>query len=342
MNRSLLFLRLFFLVISTFFITTVIASAHSGPPLQGLLIGGGVGLAFGLVLIAFDRLFKRFHLRSFNIAILGLAFGYLMGKALVLVFQTVMDLSQIQVALQPQTIELIRTALFLFGLYLGAIMTLRSADEIHLSIPFIKLSRSTQKKRDLLLDGWVLADSRILDVAATGLFDHQLVAARFLVKDLSFQAEMEDEAVRNKAKRSLETLKKLEALPGLELRYNDTDFPEVKESFAKLLKLARLLDANLLTADPARIQTTQVETVKIINIHSLSSALKPLMQAGQAIRVKIQHFGKGPNQGVGYLEDGTMVVVNGGGDYIDEVVETQVLSVKHTSSGRMIFCNARD
>lgn len=179
-------------------------------------------------------------------------------------------------------------------------------------------------------------------MVATGLFDNQLIIPRFLVKDLSFQTELEEENARNKARRSLETLKKLEALPGLELRYSDTDFPELKEPFAKLLRLARLLDANLLTADPARVQTPNIEAVKIINIHSLSNALRPLMQAGQAIRVKIQHFGKGPNQGVGYLEDGTMVVVNGGGDYIDETIDTQVLSVKHTTSGRMIFCNARD
>lgn len=147
MNRSLLFLRLFFLVLSVFFMSTLMVSTRPGPFAETLGFGALLGLLFGLLLIGFDQLFKRFHLRSFNIALVGILLGFLMGKALLLVFQALLDLSQIQIALQPQTTELIKTALFLFGLYLGCIMTHRSADEIHLSIPFIKLSRSTQKKK---------------------------------------------------------------------------------------------------------------------------------------------------------------------------------------------------
>jgi uncharacterized protein YacL len=85
-----------------------------------------------------------------------------------------------------------------------------------------------------------------------------------------------------------------------------------------------------------------IEGVRVINLHTLSNALKPLMQAGEHIKIKIQRYGKEPRQGVGYLEDGTMVVVNGGGEYIGEIIDAKVLSVKHTSSGRMIFCNAPD
>ena len=85
-----------------------------------------------------------------------------------------------------------------------------------------------------------------------------------------------------------------------------------------------------------------IEGIRIINIHSLSNALKPLMQAGEFIKIKMQRYGKEPRQGVGYLDDGTMVVVNGGGNYIGETIDAKVLSVKHTTSGRMIFCNAID
>jgi uncharacterized protein YacL len=137
-------------------------------------------------------------------------------------------------------------------------------------------------------------------------------------------------------------LKKLEALPNLALRYNDTDFPEVKDLTGKMARLARLIDANLLSADISRVQMGSMDGVRGINLHTLANALKPLMQAGEFIKIKIQRYGKEAEQGVGYLEDGTMVAVNGGGRYIGETIECRVLSVKHTTAGRMIFCNALD
>ncbi len=342
MNISLAFLRIFFLILSVFFMTTFMLSTPTGTPVSNALIGVVVGLLFGFLLIGFDILFRRFNLRAFNIAIIGIFIGYLMGQALVLIFDAILDISSISIALQPQTLEIIKIALFLFGTYLGTMLTLRASDELYVSIPFVKFAPTVQKKKDLLVDPSVLADARVIDVAATGIFDHQLVVPRFVIKELYAQSETGDEMGKSKAKRGLDVQKKLEALPTLELRYNDTDFPEVKDMQGKLTRLARLLDANLLSSDMSRIQMASVEGVRIINLHSLSSALKPLMQTGEYIKIKIQRYGKEPRQGVGYLEDGTMVVVNGGGDYIGETIDARVLSVKHTTSGRMIFCNATD
>lgn len=322
--------------------TTFMLSSATGTPAANALVGVVTGAVFGMVLIAFDVLFRRFNLRSFNIAIVGLFFGYLMGQALVLVFSAIVDISSISIALQPQTLEMVKIALFLFGTYLGTIMTLRASDEIYVSIPFVRFAPSAQKKKDLVVDSSVLADARILDLAATGILDHQLILPRFIVKELYAQSEIGDEISKNKARRSLDVIKKFEGIPDLALRLNDTDFPEVKDMQGKLIRLARLLDANILSADISRVQTASIEGVRIINMHALSNALKPLMQAGEYIKIKIQRYGKEPRQGVGYLEDGTMVVVNGGGDYIGETIDAQVLSVKHTTSGRMIFCNALD
>jgi uncharacterized protein YacL len=342
MNISLAFLRALFMLLSIFFMTTFMLSCHTGGGLSNGIIGVVGGVAFGFLLIAFDIFFRRYNLRSFNIAVIGLFIGYLMGEALVLVFNTVLDISSISITLQPQTLELIKIALFLFGTYLGTIMTLRAADEFYISIPFVKFAPTTPKKKDLLLDFSVLADARIIDVAATGLLDHQLIIPRLLVKELYAQLEMGDEVSKSKARRCLDVIKKLEMVPHLDMRFNDTDFPEVKETTNKLTRLARLLDANILTADISRLQMPLSEGVRIINMHALSNSLKPLMQTGELIKIKIQRIGKEPKQGVGYLDDGTMVVVNGGGDYIGEIIDAQVLSVKHTSSGRMIFCNATD
>jgi len=342
MNVSLTFLRILFVVLSIFFMTTyMLSSPLESKALSGFL-GVVLGIVFGFLLIGFDLLFRRFNLRSFNIAIVGIFIGYLMGQALVLVFNAVLSISSITIVLQPQTLEIVKIALFLFGTYLGTIMTLRGSDELYVSIPFVRFTPTAHKKKDLVIDSSVLADARILDLAATGLLDYQLILPRFIIKELYAQAEIGDEVTKAKSRRCLEGIKKLETIPNLEMRFNDTDFPEVKDLTGKLIRLARLLDANILTADISRIQMPFIEGVRIINMHSLSNALKPLMQAGEFIKIKIQRYGKEPRQGVGYLEDGTMVVVNGGGNYIGEVIDAQVLSVKHTSSGRMIFCNACD
>jgi uncharacterized protein YacL len=342
MNLSLVFTRILFMILSIFFLTTYMVSGPMGYSSGRLALGLFLGACLGFALIGFDLLFKRFNLRAFNIAILGLLVGYLMGETLVLVLSAILEISAASIQLSTQTLELMQIVLFLFGVYLGTIMTLRASDELSITVPFIRFTPTAQKKKDLVLDFSVLGDARILDLAGSGILDYHLILPRFLVKELYAQLETQDEMHRQKAKRALDIIKKLEALPELNLRYNDTDFPEVKDPMAKLIRLSRLLDANIITADISKVQTASIEGVRIINLHSLSTALKPLMQTGEHIRIKIQRYGKEPRQGVGYLEDGTMVVVNGGGDYIGETIDAKVLSVKHTSSGRMIFCNAPD
>ncbi|MCB1115444.1 MAG: TRAM domain-containing protein, partial [Chlamydiia bacterium] len=186
----------------------------------------------------------------------------------------------------------------------------------------------------------VISESRIIGEESRGVLDQHLVIPRFIIKELYGQTEMGDEATKSRARRCLEVIKKMEGLDKLGLRFNDTDFPEVKDITSKFIRLARLIDANILTADISRVQMASIEGVQIINLHSLSNALKPLMETGEMIKIKVQRYGKEPRQGVGYLDDGTMVVINGGGNFIGDVIDAQVLSVKHTSSGRMIFCNA--
>lgn len=340
MNISLAFIRIFFTIISIFFMTTYMLSRPEGLLATNALIGILIGFVFSLLLIGFDTLFRKFSLRSFNIAVVGLFVGYLMGQALVLIFDAILDLSSISLVLTPQALEVIKIALFLFGTYLGSIMTLRASDELYISIPFVKFAPTAQKKRDLLIDSSILADARIIDVCSTGILDQHLVIPRFIIKELYSQTETGDDAIKTRARRCLEVIKKMEQLGTLGLRFNDTDFPEVKDTTSKFIRMARLIDANILTADISRVQMASIEGVQIINLHSLSNALKPLMETGEMIKIKVQRYGKEPRQGVGYLDDGTMVVINGGGSFIGDVIDAQVLSVKHTSSGRMIFCNA--
>ena len=228
------------------------------------------------------------------------------------------------------------------GEFLEPNSLIKAADEIHLSIPFVKLQPTTQKKKDILMDASILLDSRIIDLAASGLLNNLLVIPRFIVKELHQFAEGTNEPERTKSRRALEVLKKLELIQNLNLRYSETDFAEFKDTTLKFVRLARILDASILTADLNRIEQSTIEGITVINIHMLANSLKPITQAGEQITIKVQRYGTEARQGVGYLEDGTMVVINGGAEFIGENIKAQVLSVKHTSSGRMIFCNASE
>jgi uncharacterized protein YacL len=341
MNISMTFIRMFFtflcVLFTTIFATTMTATGFT---FANLVIGIISGAAIGLALIGVDSLFHRFNLRTFNLAILGLFCGFLMGEMILFILGSILDVSSVN--LSVETASLIKLGIFLFTTYLGLVMTARAADEIYISIPFIKFKPTSYKKKDILVDGSALLDTRIIDLAASGLLDHQLVVPRFLIKEFNANLESSDENTKVKGRRCLDAVKKLENIPTLELRYNDTDFPELKDQMSKLIRLARMMDANIITADLNRVQQASIEGIRIINIHLLSNSLKPLTQTGEHLNIKIQRYGKEPRQGVGYLEDGTMVVVNGGAEYIGETIRAQVLSVKHTSSGRMIFCNSSD
>ena len=304
--------------------------------LTGLCLGG----TFTCLLFVFEMFFKRCSLRLFNIATVGLFSGYLLGKALILVFDTVIGTTSLRASIDAPALEILKISLYLVSLYLGTLLAFRFSDEFHITIPFIKFSHSVHRKKDLLIDQAVLSDARIIDFCSHGILNNQLIVPRFLVKELGANCESSDEGIKTRSKRSLEILKKLETMPSLSLRYSETDFPEIKDLSQKMLKLARLLEANVLTADASRTHTPSNDETLFINFYALSNSLKPLTPPGETITIKIQRYGKEPKQGVGYLDDGTMVVVNNGGDYIGEVIDTQVISVKQTSAGRIIFTNA--
>ncbi|MEZ5314785.1 MAG: TRAM domain-containing protein [Chlamydiales bacterium] len=330
------FVRILFMLLSVICMIAFAARIQIHPGLNDYLFGTILGLIIGGVVLGLDLMFHRFTLRSFNAVILGLFIGYLMALALLLILDTILEIFPIQT--HHAFIEMIRIFIFLFGSYFGVIMTLRASNQLYLTIPFIKLTPAKSHIKHILLDISALCDPRIIDLAASGLLDKQLIIPHFVLKELHHQEEGNDPDASIRAKRALEVIKQLERKTELGLSYHQTDFPEVQDLTDKVFRLARLLDANILSLDLNRTQS-QDTTVKVINIHSLINGLKPLMQKGEEMKVKIQRQGKENLQGVGYCEDGTMVVVNGGGEHMGEIVTAHVLSVKHTSSGRMIFCN---
>jgi len=338
MKLSLSFIRNFLFALTFLFTTTYILATAEEINLWKVVTGVGIGACVAGVLIASGYFFKRLSLSSFNLIIVGLFFGYLMSLALVTIFNAILTFTGTSL-LHKEVVDICKIFLFLLGPYVGVIVTFAAASELYFSIPFVKFSPLLPVAKEILLDASVLQDHRLLDLAASGLIDKRVTLPRFLLKELYEQEETSDESALLRARRSLEIVKKLETLQELNLKYSDTDFPDIKDQTGKVMRLAKLLDAYILTLDPQRTHPLIVEGVRLINLHTLANSLKPMMQRGEHLKIKIQRLGKEENQGVGYLEDGTMVVVNGGGESLGFAIKAKVLSVKQTSSGRMIFCN---
>lgn len=339
MKISLSFVRTFFVCLSLLFaIVYTTATLPGGLNFTNTIVGAVSGLVFSALLILADYLLKGSNLRTLNILLVGLMAGYLLGEGVLLIWQKALTISGVE--LMSEQSALIQAIMFFTTVYFGVILAVKASEEFYLSIPFVKFKSTAQKKKNLLMDWAILSESRILDLASLGLLDDYLIMPNFVLKDLYFMSESTDENVRTKAKRCLEMLKKIEAIPGLDLRYSEIDFPDTTDSSVKLIRLARQLDAHIITADPARFQQSSTEAVRIVNLQMLSNVLKPI--TGEMLHIKIQRFGKEPRQGVGYLDDGTMVVVNGGAEFIGATIRAHVLSVKHTTSGRMIFCNVAE
>lgn len=318
MNISYIFMRFLFVILSLVLFVGAASETSLG-------VGLGAGFGFALFLFLAEFYFKQTNLKALNTVALGLFFGSFLGHTIHTLFSQ---------ALNFEEAVFIKSAIYLFSAYIGVILTIRSSEEIYLSIPFIRFQPTLQKKKDILIDSSILQDTRILDLASSGLVNNLLVLPRFTVKEFLQNPE--------KGKRAMEIIKKLETMPGLNLRYNEMEFPEIKDLNSKFTRLARLTDSSILTADINRIEQSSLDGITIININMLANSLKPITQSGETLSIKVQRYGKEARQGVGYLEDGTMVVINGGAEFIGETIKAQVLSVKHTSSGRMIFCNASE
>lgn len=338
MLRSDTYMRLFFLGLCTLFITLYTLMSFEK---DNLFIASAVGIlggfTFGCCVIGIETLCKQLKIRTFNMITLGLFFGFLLGQTITLLIDTLLPTSLF--VEYTSAIGAVKVCIYLLTSYVGMATTLQASEELAKFLPSQEASETTNKSKTFLADISALHDSRIIDLATTGIIDTHLLIPRYLVQICTDMSDSVDDSVRIKGKRCIEHLKKLEAIPSLELRYVDEDPSEIRDINQKLLILARQHNASVLTGEGSRLQKSSIEGAKTISLNDLATALKPLANSGEFLSIKIQRFGKEPHQGIGYLDDGTMVVVNGGADYLGDLIKTQVLSVKHTTSGRIIFCN---
>ena len=190
---------------------------------------------------------------------------------------------------------------------------------------------------ETLLDTSVIIDGRITDIAQTGFLEGRLLVPHFVLAELQYIADSSDPLRRNRGRRGLEVLNILQKEPLVDIEFIDEDVPEVNEVDAKLIRLARKREAAIMTNDYNLNRVAQLEGVRILNLNNLANALKPVVIPGEEMEVLVIKEGKEQNQGVGYLDDGTMIVVENGRRFINQTVSVMVTSVLQTSAGRMIF-----
>jgi uncharacterized protein YacL len=297
--------------------------------------------ALGSILSVFDWLSRHFSLRALNVFILGSLLGYLFS----LTFMACLDhLTFWTPRLLPASKLLagIKFSLLLFGIYFGISLVARAADEIYMSIPLVRFRFNNNKKKDLLVDRSAVFDTRLLDIAGCGMFDQRLVIARHLIKELQDGLSQPDDALRLKCRKALDMIASLEMLPRLNIRFYETDFDEVKDPLLKMIKVARNIDADIITSTLGPSALTQIEDIRFINLQALASAMQPPITIGESIQLKICKVGKESSQGIGFLDDGSMVVVNHAGHLVGQSVSCNLLSIKRTMNGRLIFANLED
>lgn len=327
-------LRLFILLISASLGYYFGSQSHLVPSGQIPWLGIGLGIGAGLLIILIDLFFKRVTVKNILSVLLGIALGLLIHKLLV----SLLAYTSVESSFRDQ-FSLITAVIFA---YLGAVTILRGQDEFSLVLPFIQLEAKGKQEEIILLDTSVIIDGRIADICETGFLAGKLYLPRFVLKELQLIADSSDPLKRNRGRRGLDILNRMKANPSIQIRINETDFAEIPTVDAKLVKVAQVLNAKIFTNDYNLNKVAELQGVRVLNINELANALKPIVMPGETMQVKVLKEGKEQEQGVAYLDDGTMVVVDGGRKFISQTIQVVITSVLQTQAGRMIFSKPDD
>src|SRR6266511_4959366 len=309
------------------------AVAYTAFLLHPLGSSSTVNVAFGLVLagvaVFFEWRLRDLALTSLLGALIGGAIGLLIAKGVgAALFWA--DASNQRVAFLHGFVLLLLT-------YLGLVLGGRKGEWLE-PARLIGLFRATgPARRYKILDTSVIIDGRVADLCDTGFMDGTLVIPQFVLKELQLVADSADSMKRNRGRRGLDILQKIQKMSGVEVTISDVDYPEVREVDLKLIELARTLQGKIVTNDFNLNKVAQLRGVEVLNINELANALKPVVLPGEIMKVFILKEGKEYNQGVAYLDDGTMVVVDNARKIIGKNVDISVTSVLQTTAGKMIF-----
>ncbi len=291
-----------------------------------------LGAAVGLIIIGFEMRVRKASLKT----LIGAAVGSILGITGAFLIGVLISIQK-EAAVSAEMQTFLTIALAFFMGYIGLMVGAAKGDYIDLSALGGIFSDKSVKHDFKILDTSVIIDGRIADVAETGFLGGSLIIPNFILAELQQVADSPDSSKRQRGRRGLDMLQRLRNNSKLDVQIVETDFPAVKEVDLKLIELGMQLDAVIVTNDFNLNKVSQLRGVEVLNINELANALKPVVLPGEAMRVFILKEGKEYNQGVAYLDDGTMVVVDNARKLIGKTADIAVTSVLQTTAGKMIF-----
>ena len=328
------FIRALFILISAV-VGFQLGSAYGGLNSVWALVGAGIGILVSGIVIALEVGMGKLSLRGLSAAVFGLILALIVSQFFTGAIDLIPDID-------PATASSIKLVLVMILAYIGMIFAMRGRDEFNLIIPYIKFERRDQKDAVLILDTSVIIDGRILDICQTKFLEGHLVIPRFVLKELQQVADSGEALKRNRGRRGLDVLNKLKKMHISGVRVHEEDFPDVNAVDEKLIKLAKLLGGKIVTNDFNLNKVAELQGVTILNINELAQALRPVFLPGEFMEVLIVKDGKEPQQGIGYLDDGTMVVVDHSRKFMGQRIPVTVTSALQTAAGRMIFARLEE
>lgn len=335
MEIALWVLRALFFLVA---IGLAVAQTSSGQPDQNWLV---VYLFYGLgslLVIAADVLIRRKRIDLISSVYFGLVVGlfltYVMTLALTPLFEQ-FALKQGAINWQALIVSFLGTSLS----YLCISLLWQTRDDFRFVIPYVEFAKDLKGAKPFILDTSVVIDGRIADIVETGVIDNQLIMPRFALTELQAIADSSDKLRRARGRRGLDVLNRMRGNPNLDFKIYDRELPEMKGQSVdiKLLTLARHLGGKVVTGDYNLNKVAKLQNVPVINLNEVANSLKPVFLPGEQVRVKVVKPGEGPGQGIGYLDDGTMIVIEEGRSHLGEHVDITVTSMLQTNAGRMVF-----
>lgn len=292
-----------------------------------------IGLLFGIAAIVIELRLRTISFGSIFSGLLGLSLGLIFANLVILPLRFVIDDES------HQLISFIFSAMFGYG---GLFIGFNKGK--NLTIPAVmRMFKGQELEEDVkILDTSVIIDGRIADVIEAGFLDGTFIIPQFILQELQYIADSPDPLRRTKGRRGLDILHRIQKMSNIKTRIVEEDFPKIKEVDAKLVALARLINAKVITNDFNLNKVAQLQGVPVLNINELANVLKPVVLPGETLNLFIVKEGKEYNQGVAYLDDGTMVVIENSRKFIGKNVEVIVTSVLQTTAGRMIFAKPKE
>src|SRR3984885_364959 len=321
---GMLALRLLFCVIC------VGAGYHFRPFGLTRLAGSFAGLLFGVAVILFEMRLRRASLRRLIGAVTGSILGVLGAYLTTLVLS--------HTSMPESTRSFMSLAAFLVLTYVGLILGANKGDMLNLqALGGLFGSERNGRQTCKLLDTSVIIDGRVADIADAQFLDGLVIIPQFVLRELQLVADSADPLKRQRGRRGLDVLERIQKIAGLDVQIVDEDFPAINDVDMKLIELAKRYDAKIVTNDFNLNKVATLQGIDILNVNQLANALKPVVLPGETMRVFILREGKEYNQGVAYLDDGTMVVVDAARKMINKTVDISVTSVHQTTADKMIF-----